>query len=177
MPVFHLNDLPKQKRIQMIGEFYDAIDSLKNRNEVRLFLKSLLSPEEIAMFMRRIEIALLLSAKYKYSDISEMLGVGNDKISNVQRALQQDDNGYKIIVKRLIENRKKRLKIIKKENKKMTDMSPLSIAKKKYPAHFFLNNLLDVAVEKLEEDDKSLEKEALLFTPSSTFLREKNKKK
>jgi len=84
MPVFHLNNLPKEKRIQMIGEFYDVVDSLKDRNEVRLFLKSLLSAEEIAMLMRRIETALLLSAKYKYDDISKMLGVGNDKISNVQ---------------------------------------------------------------------------------------------
>ena len=66
MPVFHLNDLPKEKRIQMIGEFYDTIDSLKDRVEVRSFFKSLLTPEEIATLMRRIEIAVLLSAKYKF---------------------------------------------------------------------------------------------------------------
>lgn len=171
MPVFHLNDLPKQKRIQMIGEFYDVINSLKNRSEVRLFFKSLLTPEEIATFMRRIEIAVLLSAKYNYEDIAEILGVGNDKISNVQRALQQDDNGYKIIIKRLIENRKKRLKKIKKESS--GSLSSLETLKKKRPLHFLLPNLLDAAIEKLEEDDKSLEKEALLFTPSSTFLRKK----
>ena len=69
MPVFHLNSLPKQKRIQMIGEFYDTIDSLKDRGEVRLFLKSLLGPEEIAMLMRRIEIAVLLTARYNYNQI------------------------------------------------------------------------------------------------------------
>ena len=167
MPVFHLNSLPKQKRIQMIGEFYDTIDSLRDRNEVRLFLKSLLSPEEIAMLMRRVEIALLLSAKYKYDDITEMLGVGNDKISNVQRALQQDDNGYKIIIKRLIENRKKRLKKIKSEEK--SDREGSSI-KKFSAANRVLPDLLDAVMEKLE-DDKELEKEALLFTQSSSFRR------
>jgi len=150
----------------MIGEFYDAIDFLENRDEVRYFFKSLLSPEEIAMFMRRIEIAVLLTAKFSYGKISQILGVGNDKISNVQRALQQDDNGYKIIVQRLIENRKRRLKRIKSENKKATDMSPMSAIKKKYPAYFLLNNLLDKAIEKLDEDSKELEKEALLYTPS-----------
>src|SRR3990167_7505373 len=149
MPVFHLNSLPKQKRIQMIGEFYDTIDSLRDRNEVRLFLKSLLSPEEIAMLMRRVEIALLLSAKYKYDDITEMLGVGNDKISNVQRALQQDDNGYKIIIKRLIENRKKRLKKIKSEEK--SDREGSSI-KKFSAANRVLPDLLDAVMEKLEDD-------------------------
>ena len=171
MAVFHLNDLPKEKRIQMIGEFYDTIDSLKDRVEVRSFFKSLLTPEEIATLMRRIEIAVLLSAKYKYEDITKMIGAGNDKISNVQKALQQDDNGYKAVVKRLIENRKQRLKRIKKENK--GSLSPLANVKKKYAGHSLLPNLLDVAIEKLEENDKSLEKEALLFTPSSTFLRKK----
>ncbi|MFH1968401.1 MAG: YerC/YecD family TrpR-related protein [bacterium] len=173
MPVFHLNDLPKEKRIQMIGEFYDVVDSLKDRNEVRFFLKSLLSPEEIAMLMRRIEIAVLLSAKYKYSEITEILGVGNDKISNVQRAFQQDDSGYKIIVKRLIENRKKRLKRIKKENKEKADMSPIGSLKKSRPSLFALDSLLDAAIEKLEEDSKELEKEAILYTPSSKFFRTK----
>lgn len=172
MPVFHLNDLPKEKRIQMIGEFYDTIDSLKDRAEVRAFLKSLLTPEEIATLMRRIEIAVLLSAKYKYEDITKMIGAGNDKISNVQKALQQDDNGYKVIVKRLVENRKLRLRKVKKENK--VDMSPLAGVRKKYAGYFLLPSLLDAAIEKLEEDDKSLEKEALLFTPSAA-LRQKRK--
>jgi len=172
MPIFHLNSLPKQKRIQMIGEFYDVIDSLKNRDEVRLFFKSLLTAEEIATFMRRIEIAVLLSFKYGYGQIAETLGVGNGKISNVQRALQQDDNGYKVIVKRLIENRKKRLKRIKKEEKEAVEsLSPLSDLKKVRGARI-LPDLLDAVIEKLE-DDKKLEKEALLFTPSSSFHRNK----
>ena len=64
----------------MIGEFYDMIDSLKDRNEVRLFVKSLLTADEIANLMRRIEIAVLLSGNYKYKEIIKMLGVGNEKI-------------------------------------------------------------------------------------------------
>ena len=44
----------------MIGEFYDTIARLKDRNEVRLFFKSLLSADEIATLMRRVEIAVLL---------------------------------------------------------------------------------------------------------------------
>ena len=171
MGTFHLNNLPKQKRIQMIGEFYDVINSLKDRTEVRLFFKSLLTADEIATLMRRIEIAVLLSADVQYKKIKELLGVGNDKISAVHKNLLQDDSGYKIIVKRLIENRKQRLKKIKKENKGST--SPLEVVKKKYPGYFLLPNLLDTVIEKLKEDDKSLEKEALLFTPSSVFQRKK----
>ncbi|MFA6190159.1 MAG: Trp family transcriptional regulator [Candidatus Staskawiczbacteria bacterium] len=110
MTTFHLNSLPKEKRIQMISEFYDMVDSLKDRSEVRLFLKSLLTPDEIATLSRRIEIAVLLSAGYKYDKIIKMLGVGRDKISFVSKNLLQDDSGYKFIAERLIKNRKQRLK-------------------------------------------------------------------
>ena len=152
----------------MIAEFYDTIDSLKNRNEVRLFFKSLLSADEIASLMRRIEIAVLLSSSFTHDQIIQILGVGRDKISNVSKALLQDDSGYKIIVKRLIENRKARLRRIKDKEKEMSDESGFGIAKKTYKGHFLLNNLLDAAISKMKENDGNLEQEALLFTPSRT---------
>ena len=175
MSTFHLNELPKEKRIQMIGEFYDTIDSLKDRNEVRLFFKSLLTADEIATLMRRIEIAVLLSAKFTYDKITDTLGVGKSKIANVHKSLLQDDSGYKIIVKRLLDDRKNRLRKIKKQERDALD--PSATVKRKYAAHFLLPNLLDAALEKLEEDDKSLEKEALLFTPSSAFFKNTGKNK
>jgi len=165
MPVFHLNEMPKNKRIQMIGEFYDSISYLKDRNEVRSFFKSLLSADEIATLMRRVEIAVLLSAKFTYDEIAGLMGVGKSKITNVQKNLLQDDSGYKIIVKRLIEDRKGRLIKAKKEEK--GGASSFSLIKKKYRGHFLLENLLDAAIQKLELNDKELEKEALLSTPSA----------
>ncbi len=168
MPAFHLNEMPKNKRIQMIGEFYDTITHLKSRNEVRLFFKSLLSADEIATLMRRVEIAVLLSAKFTNDEIADLIGAGKSKITSVRKSFLQDDSGYKIIVRRLINNRKKRLMRIKKEVKGKTSMSPRTMLKKKYPGYFFLDNLLDATIEKLEINDKELEKEALLFTPSAT---------
>ena len=92
-----------------------------------------------------------------------MLGVGSNKIASVQKCLQQDDNGYKIIIKRLIESRKKRLKRMKSEEKNAKEGSSI----KKFSAtNIILSGLLDAVIEKLD-GDKELEKEALLFTPSS----------
>ena len=79
----------------------------------------------------------------------------------LQKALNQDDSGYKFIVKRLIENRKKRLKRVKDIEKEARKSSPL----KNYAAARVLPDLLDAVIEKFE-DDKELEKQALLFTPS-----------
>jgi len=47
------------------------------------------------------------------------------------------------------------------------DIQVAEAIKKKYPAYFLLDNLLDTVIENLERDDKELEKEALLFTPSA----------
>lgn len=163
MVTFHLNELPKQKRIQMIGEFYDVVDSLKDRGEVRLFFKSLLTPDEIATLMRRVEIAVLLSAGFTYEHIMSFLGVGRTKISSVNKSLLQDDSGYKIIVKRLIENRKDRLRKMKKEER--DKISPLANLKRN-PRNILFVNLLDAVIAKLGENQEELEKEALLFTPS-----------
>lgn len=164
MPIFHLNSLPKEKRIQMIAEFYDTIDSLNNRDEIRLFFRDLLTAEEIASFMRRIEVAVLLNASFSYNKISKILGVGVDKISRVQKCLQQDDSGYKIIVERLIENRKKWLK----KKGVRVDGKPKSSFRKTHPFYFsFLPSLIDLAIDGPDNTEKLLTKEALYFTPSA----------
>ena len=176
MPVFHLNDLPKEKRIQMIGEFYDIIDSLKDRSEVRFFFKSLLTADEIATLMRRVEVAVLLYSKLTYDQIIDILGVGRAKIASVHKSLLQDDSGYKIIIERLIKNRKERLKRIKSiERQAREGSSPLGSIKKFSAANRILPNLLDAIIEKLD-DDKNLEKEALLYTPSAITFKKSKKK-
>jgi len=73
----------------------------------------------------------------------------------------------------LIENRKKRLKRIKKVEKETMDGSAI---KKFSPANRVLPDLLDAVIEKFE-DDKELEKEALLFTPSLAPFNNKTKNK
>lgn len=161
---FHLNNLPKEKRIQMIGEFYDVIASLKNREEVRLFFKDLLTPDEITTLMRRIEVAALLMAGFTYEKIAQILGVGRGKVTNVQKSLTRSGDGYKIIIKRLLEDRKKRLKTQRKWVK--TANSSFGRLKQKYPLHFLLFNLIDEISESIGEDKSKSKREALLFTPS-----------
>lgn len=155
----------------MIGEFYDMIDSLGNRNEVRLFIKSLLTADEIANLMRRIEVAALLWGGYKYNEIKKLLSVGNEKISAVHKNLLQDDSGYKIIIKRLIENRKRRIKRNKTREKQSRECSAI---RKFSSANRVLPDLIDAVIDKLE-NNKELEENALLFTPSVSLFKNKRK--
>jgi len=172
MGTFHLNDLPKEKRIQMIGELYDIIDSLKNRKEVRLFFKDLLAADEMATLMRRIEVAVLLEANFNYRQIIQLLSVGNGTVNNIQKVLTKEGDGYRMIIGRLLKDRKRRLRN-KKRDGEIQD-SYFKKIKKQYPLYFLLNNLIEEVSEGLD-DNLSKEKEALFFTPSLTSY--KNKKK
>lgn len=150
----------------MVGEFYDTIASLKNRKEVRLFFKDLLMPDEIATLMRRVEVAALLMGGCSYRQIEELLGVGKGKITNVQRHLKRGGNGYKLVIKRLLEKRKSKLKSQRKKEKALGSL--FERLKQKYPWHFLLFNILD-EISISEKEKKSLEESALRATPSNKF--------
>lgn len=164
MAKFSLNDLPEEKRIQMIAEFYDTIDSLKTREEVRLFFRDLLTPDEIAMLMRRIEVATLLLGGFTYEQIESLLGVGRGKVANVQRSLGNHGEGYRVAIKRLVDKRKSRhRKIMKKQEGQRSDFERM---KQKYPLYFLLFNVIDEIGELLEEKKIIEDKEMVLLTPS-----------
>lgn len=168
MSRFRLNKLPKEKRAQMIGEFYDIVDCLKDRREVRLFFKDLLTPDEIANLMRRIEVAVLLIAGFTYEQIAEILGVGKGKVANVQKVLSKGGEGYKFVIKRLLDKRKKKLKMRERVQKlKESDFEKL---KRRYPLHFLLFNLVDEIADSLDRvKGKEREKRAIIDTPSATY--------
>jgi TrpR-related protein YerC/YecD len=166
---FAFQKLPKEERIKLIAEFYDAVSCLKNREEARLFFKDLLSPEEIAMLVRRIQVALLLRAGFTYKDIEKALGVGVDKISSVQRSIQRDGTGYEIVLKRLRKTLYAREKKEERKRKEHAGSFPdFAYLKKKYPLYFLISNLFDEFDEWMDDDGKlQLEKE----------IEEKRKKK
>ncbi|RLC36586.1 MAG: hypothetical protein DRH33_06765, partial [Candidatus Nealsonbacteria bacterium] len=122
--------------------------------EVRLFFRDLLSPDEIAMLSRRIEVALLLQAGFTYREIEEALGVGADKILNVQKSLSLHGEGYKLVLKRLRKILRKRERKKEKIKKEKTSFSPLTKLKKKYPGYFLLANLFDALDDWLNDDGK-----------------------
>jgi len=156
MSYFKLNRLPKEKRIRMIGEFYDVVASLKNRKEVKEFFKDLLTPNELGNLMSRIEIALLLSLGFSYDEIYKFLGVGKDKILSVNRKLERG-KGYKIAIQRLLEKRRKRkIEEIKKQLRLARRTKPYNIEhlKKKYPLYFLISNLVDELADHLEAISK-----------------------
>jgi len=146
MARFSINKLPKQERIRLIGEFYDAMSLIKNRDECVKVFKDILDGDEIGNMMRRIDVAILLLLGFTYEEIVDLLGVGKNKISSVHRKLDRGGEGYKLLIQRILENRKKRkihkIKAIKKKQRRIEN-SDVERVKKRYAGAFLLWNILE----------------------------------
>lgn len=155
MAKFKLNSLPEKERIKLIGEFYDVMSLIKQRSEARQFLKDLLNPDEIAMLVRRIQIATLLLTGFTYDEIIRLLKVGKSTIGSVYKKIERGGEGYELIIKSLLKLRKKRELEIIRNRKRQNSLSDFEILKKKYPFHFLIFNLAD-ALKDYFEDKKEL---------------------
>jgi len=129
----NLTELEKKK---FLGDLYDMIALLKNREEVKQFFKDLLTLSETVMVSRRLQIAKMLLEGYAYREIQTKIKVGFATIVSVERWLNQGFGGYRAIIKRH-----------KKQDRKFGEYEPappfsLNHLRKKYPLHFLLYNLV-----------------------------------
>lgn len=92
--------IPKIKSKQ-VDELFDAILSLKNREECYRFFEDLCTLKEIQSFSQRLEVAKLLTLKKTYAEIENKTGASTATISRVNRSLNYGADGYKIVLKRM----------------------------------------------------------------------------
>ena len=123
----------------MIGNFYQIVTGLKNKNDVAGFFMGLLTPSEAVMFARRIQIAQMLLDDKRVAEIKAELGVGTNNISTVSRWLFNDDNN---IFRRQISKHLKASKIaaVKKGGRKSKEYYTNELDK--YPQHRIWSKLL-----------------------------------
>ncbi|PIP26482.1 MAG: hypothetical protein COS71_03125 [Candidatus Moranbacteria bacterium CG06_land_8_20_14_3_00_40_12] len=138
------NNLSEFEKKKYLGEFYSMVALLKDREEVKSFLKDLLTLSEVVMISRRIQIAKMLLEGNTQEEIRRKLKVGFTNINQVERWVNNGFGGYK--------------KIIKKYQKEYPDKNefekygytPFSRewTRKKFPLHYLLINLLEKNVKK-----------------------------
>ena len=126
--------------MKYLDTLYTAISSLNSREEIKKFLRDLLTESERVMMGRRIIIAQRLLEEKSYLEIKQELGVGMDTIMRVHRWLEDDIDGYEKVVKKL-----EKVFESRQEKRDRAYLDPFSFEglKKRYPLHFFLFNLFD----------------------------------
>ena len=78
-----------------------ALLKLRNVDEIRIFLKDLLSNAEQESIAARVQIAIMLADGLPYSQIVRETGASSATIAKVSENLKYGNDGYKLIIDRL----------------------------------------------------------------------------
>ncbi len=95
-----MNSKIQDKNTDML---FDAILSLRDREECYRFFEDLCTVPEIRAMSQRIVVAKMLDEKRVYSDIVEATGASTATISRVNRSLAYGCDGYEMVFARLRE--------------------------------------------------------------------------
>ena len=82
-------------------ELVEALCVLKTPNEIRRFLRDLLTESEITDFAKRLQTARLLSEGVPYPVIQKATGFSTTTIARVSKWLQTGEGGYRLVINRL----------------------------------------------------------------------------
>ncbi|MBQ7580952.1 MAG: TrpR-like protein, YerC/YecD [Clostridia bacterium] len=84
---------------------FDAILTLKSKEECRDFFFDLCTITELKSISQRLVVAKMLSDKAVYSSIVKETRASTATISRVNRSLNYGENGYKVVFERLNEQK------------------------------------------------------------------------
>lgn len=79
---------------------FDAVLSLKSREECYRFFEDLCTVNELNSLAQRFEVALLLEQKKTYHEIAQATSASTATISRINRCLEYGADGYKLALKR-----------------------------------------------------------------------------
>lgn len=79
---------------------YEIINALKDVDEIKLFLKDLLTRAEMRMFKRRWHIACLLDQGYDMREVARRADASTQTVNNIKKILEEGRGGLKIALEK-----------------------------------------------------------------------------
>ncbi|MBQ3079591.1 MAG: hypothetical protein IJC48_06305 [Clostridia bacterium] len=79
----------------------EALLKLETKEECFRLFEDLLTVRELEDLSQRLEVAMLLTEKITYTEITQKTGASSATIGRVNRALTYGADGYKMILQRL----------------------------------------------------------------------------
>ena len=89
---------------EAVDYLFDAILSLKDRDECYTFFEDVCTINERLSLSQRFEVAAMLRSGKTYLEIAEKTGASTATISRVNRSLNYGNDGYDMVFKRLNES-------------------------------------------------------------------------
>ena len=91
----------KDLRTEATDRLFDAILTLRNREECYRFFEDVCTVNELQALSQRFEVAHMLREEKTYLDIAEKTGASTATISRVNRSLNYGNDGYDMVFERL----------------------------------------------------------------------------
>ena len=88
-------------RTEAVDFLFDAILSLKNREECYTFFEDVCTINELLSLSQRFEVAKMLREQKTYLEIAEKTGASTATISRVMRPLNYGNDGKEMVFERL----------------------------------------------------------------------------
>lgn len=93
--------MSKKIRTTEVDHLFDAILSLKDKEECYTFFEDVCTVNELLSLSQRFEVAKMLRDQKTYLDIAEKTGASTATISRVNRSLNYGNDGYDMVFSRM----------------------------------------------------------------------------
>ena len=93
--------MSRKIRTEAVDFLFDAVLSLKNREECYTFFEDVCTVNELLSLSQRLEVAKMLREQKTYLEIAEKTGASTATISRVNRSLNYGNDGYDMVFARL----------------------------------------------------------------------------
>lgn len=93
--------MSKSIRNDAVDHLFDAILTLKDKEECYTFFQDVCTINELLSLSQRYEVAKMLREKKTYLEIAEKTGASTATISRVNRSLNYGCDGYDMVFSRL----------------------------------------------------------------------------
>lgn len=87
-------------RTKQIDQLFDAILSLKDREECYLYFEDVFTIKELLTVAQRQEVARMLADGHSYQKTIAETGASSATISRVKRCLDYGSGGYELVLER-----------------------------------------------------------------------------
>ncbi|MEY8391770.1 YerC/YecD family TrpR-related protein [Lachnospiraceae bacterium 45-W7] len=92
--------MSKNLKTEAVDHLFEAILSLKNKEECYIFFEDVCTVNELLSLSQRFEVARMLRSQNTYLDIAEKTGASTATISRVNRSLNYGNDGYDMVFAR-----------------------------------------------------------------------------
>ena len=93
--------MSKKIRTESVDYLFDAILSLKDKEECYTFFEDVCTINELLSLSQRLEVAKMLREQKTYLEIAEKTWASTATISRVNRSLNYGNEGYDMVFERL----------------------------------------------------------------------------